>query len=91
MTEVQWLLIGGDSHGKTLWVKGGDTVICRSVVYPAKTGLELQQYDYCDYLHDWKMFRIGLHNPTPEQRAEIPRLIDEKRLTAMHEVSFRCE
>lgn len=76
MKPIQWLLIGGEGHGKTLWIAQGSRVS-----YPCKHSYDTQLYDGQNYLNDGKLYRIGLHNATQEQRAEIPTLIMETRLS----------
>lgn len=75
MKPIQWLLIGGEGHGKTLWIKAGN-----SVCYPCKNSFDTQEYVGKDYVHHGQIFRIGEHNATPEQVAQIPRLIVETQL-----------
>ncbi len=81
MEQIQWLLIGGEGHGETLWIKAGN-----AVVYPIKDSLENQQYLGSDYLHEGKLYRVGRHNPTPEETARIPALIVETKLAPFGEV-----
>lgn len=75
MKMIQWLLIGGEGHGEKLWIKAGN-----SVLYPFKNSLDVQEYVGKDYLHHGQIFRFGEHNATPEQIAQIPRLIVESKL-----------
>lgn len=81
MSNTQWLLIGGEGHGKTLWIKGGN-----SVAYPIKNGCATQQYSGQNYLHDGNFYRIGLHNATPEDQAQIPALIGETKMLPIDHV-----
>lgn len=81
MKQTQWLLIGGEGHGRTLWIKGGTTVL-----FPMKHGYANQRYEGGDYYHDGKFFQLGLHNPTPDQRDEIPALIAETKLSPLDAV-----
>jgi len=81
MAQTQWLLIGGEGHGKTLWIKGGT-----SVTYPKKRGFENQHYEGCRYLHNGKEFQLGLHNPTDDERAQVSALIVETKLAPIGDV-----
>jgi hypothetical protein len=75
MKNIQWLLIGGVAHGKTLWIKGGN-----SVNFPIENSFAVQQYVGENYVHDGQLYRIGLHNPTIEEVKKIPLLITEVKL-----------
>jgi hypothetical protein len=74
---IQWLLIGGEGHGLTLWVKAGGTVR-----YSCKDG-SMQEYEGRSYLSEGKLFRIGVHQATSEQLAQIQCLIAENQLDAL--------
>lgn len=78
MKPIQWLLIGGEGHGQTLWIKGGT-----SVRYPCKGSLSHLLYEGKDYLSEGKLFRIGMCQETSEQVAQIPSLIVGKQLNAL--------
>lgn len=75
MKPIQWLLIGGEGHGKTLWIAQGSRVLF------GINSNEARIYDGENYLNDGRLYRVGLHNATPEQRAQIPTLIMETRLS----------
>lgn len=77
MTPIQWLLIGGQQHGKTLWIKYGSRVISGEQIYEGE-----------NYLHEGKLYRIGSFMPTMDQRAEIDILIKRERLTPIGERPF---
>lgn len=81
MKQTQWLLIGGDGHGKTLWIKGGN-----SVLFPMKHSYANQRYEGSEYCHGRRFFQLGLCDPTPEQRDEIPALIVETKLSPLDAV-----
>ncbi len=59
MKIIHWLLIGGDGHGTTLPIKGGN-----SVRYPSKLGLVDQDYIGNQFVLDGQLFQVGLHNPS---------------------------
>ena len=73
MNLVQWLLVGGPGHGQVLWIKAGTNVI-----YP-RSG-EVFLYEGENYLCEGRLYRIGCHNPTSIQRAEISILIHATKL-----------
>ena len=69
MKPIQWLLIGGPFHGETVWIKQGSRVLLSGVLYDGE-----------NYLDQGKLYRIGLHSPSFDQRAEVSRLIAETYL-----------
>lgn len=73
---TQWLLIGGPGHGETLWTDSA------TVYYPGKC-LENYLYTGNDYVHDGKLYRIGVHNAVSEQMSAIPELINKTKLQAL--------
>lgn len=67
--EVQWLLIGGPQHGKTIWIKSGSRVAFF-------TGLdEVLHYEGENRLCDGKLYRLGRFSPSAEQVDQIDNLI----------------
>ena len=78
MKQFQWLLIGGEGHGQTLWMSHGSRV-----VYPCKASFERQLYEGQNYLSDGQLFRIGTHNATSDQMSLIPQLIKKTKLAAL--------
>lgn len=64
MTPIQWLLIGGAAHGRTVWIKYGDRVACDGDLYEGE-----------NYLSQGAPYRIGVCRPTAAQRSEVPGLI----------------
>lgn len=69
MRPIQWLLIGGPAHGKTLSIKYGGKVAYDDALYMGE-----------NYHHDGRLYRIGDSNATPAQRDEIPALISSTGL-----------
>lgn len=72
MTNIQqWLLVGGPGHGDVLHVKAGT-----SVLFTCRVG-EHEEYKYTGQTYEWNgsSFRVGVHNPTPDQLAEVEQLI----------------
>ena len=81
MKQTEWLLIGGEGHEKTLWIKGGT-----SLAYPKKHSLENQHYEGHRYIHGGNTFQLGFHNPTGDERAQVEGLIVETKLTPVGDV-----
>ena len=68
--EVQWLLIGGPSHGTTVWIKSGARVLSGGAIYEGR-----------NYLHNGELYRIGYVNEQDLNTGFVPRLIELKKLT----------
>ncbi len=85
MDSEFWILVGGPSHGESLWVKAGLSVIQviphdqqqfgRQTRKAAASSYEVVQYLGKDYVYNGRTFRVGDCNATPEQIAEIPMLL----------------
>jgi hypothetical protein len=67
--NVQWLLIGGPSHGTAVWIKAGSRVMSGGVIYEGR-----------NYLHDGDLYRVGYVDEKDLDSGIVGRLIVEKRL-----------
>ena len=84
MKPTHWLLIGGEGHGKAIWVKGGT-----SVKYPSKNSIANDLlYVERTYVLDGKLYRLGIHNATDVEMAQIPDLINQHKLEAIGIVQY---
>lgn len=68
--NVQWLLIGGPSHGTTVWIKSGARVLSGGAIYNGQ-----------NYLHDGDLYRIGYIDQKDVDSGLVGRLIELKKLT----------
>ncbi len=66
---THWLLIGGPAHGKAVHIKQGSRVLCEGAIY-----------DGTNYLSQGRLYRIGYHEPSEEQKAQTSILIEETKL-----------
>lgn len=54
MKSIQWLLLGGPGHGKTVWIKAGGAVL-----YPGPRGKMPTRYQGENYLYNGRLYRVG--------------------------------
>ena len=54
MKPIQWLMLGGPGHGKTVWIKAGGAVL-----YPGPRGRLPTHYQGENYLYNGRLYRIG--------------------------------
>ena len=73
---IQWLFIGGESHGQTLWLSPED--FC--VALACNASLETQRYQRETYTINGQLFCIGVHDLNSVQAYDNPRLIEETKL-----------
>jgi len=76
MKPIHWLLVGGEGHGKSIWIKGGT-----SVRYPASITTLL--YEGITYAYLGKLYRLGIFNATDVEMSQIPDLINQHQLEAV--------
>ena len=87
MLNFQWLLIGGPQHSKAIWVKGPVKSVLSSFEpeQGSQAGPSSVRYESNDYVLDGRLYRVGVHNPSDSQLAEIPRLIHATKLEPLDE------
>lgn len=78
METIQWLLVGGPAHGRTLWIKAGT-----SVQWGADDGT-VYLYEGRDFAHGavrGALYRIGVCTGGGDvDMDQVPRLIAETGL-----------
>jgi hypothetical protein len=81
MSNFQWLLIGGPQHGTVVWVKDPVKVLRQYADSPDGDPLKgsFVHYESREFVLYGKRYRIGTQNPSDEQLAEIPDLIQTTR------------
>jgi hypothetical protein len=67
--NIQWLLIGGTCDGKAVWIKQGSRVLCGGTLYEGQ-----------NYLHNGKLYRIGVLDPNAPAPSQVGNLIDNLKL-----------
>lgn len=67
--NIQWLFVGGPAHGKTVWVKAGN-----SVRWADDDGKE-HKYRGHDYRLDGKFYRVGARSVEDIQDGEVRSML----------------
>ncbi len=67
---IQWLLIGGEHNGKTMWIKQGGRVSCGGVIYNGQ-----------NYLSNGRLYRIGFVDPNDLLPSKVDAMIRAADLT----------